>query len=182
MINVLREKLERNKECWYILSVSFGQEVNVKKKLLTKKLDLKEVIAPEPLINDKDVDIYKYFLGYTFVKLQLDIDKYFEILEIENVFRFLGSVLAVTKKKCVYIPTKAPEREMCNVRDYLTGARRLNDISEFKVHDRIVVTKGDLSSIKGKILEIKKGYVKVLPEAFFQNVIIVPLTSIAHCK
>ena len=180
MVNVLKEKLEANKEAWYILSVSFGKESDVKKRLLlNKNLSLKEVIAPEPI---KDVDIYQYFLGYAFVKLFMDIDKYVEILETENVYRFLGGVLSITKKLHTYIPYKASEKEMDNVRDYLTGVRKLDDKKELRVYDRVIITKGDLSSIKGKILEIKKGYVKVLPEAFFQNVIIVPTASVARCK
>jgi len=180
MLEFLKQKLENNKISWYILSVSFGKEQDVKIKIMKmqKEIDLVDIIAPEPM---KDTDIYKYFLGYTFLKLHLTIEKYADILELESVYRFLGNIASINRKT-VYVPYHVSDREMRSVKEYLSGKKVLENKSEIKVNDRVIVAKGDLSGIKGKVLEVNKSQIKVLPEIFFQNVIVVPTANVAHCK
>jgi transcription antitermination factor NusG len=182
MIEFLKQRLEKNKETWYILSVSFGKEQDVKTKILNMQRDigLLDIIAPEP-IKDAESDIYKYFLGYTFLKLFLTVEKYSNILELESVFRFLGS-LATINKRHVYIPYHVSDKDMRSVKEYLSGRKILEAKNAIKINDRVIIIKGDLTNIKGKVIEINKSQVKVLPEIFFQNVIVVPTTSVAHCK
>ena len=183
MYELLEQKLANNKLSWYILSVTFGKEAEIKKKLmnLEDSLDLVDVIAPEPL-KDKENDIYKYFLGYAFIQTTLNVSKYGRIIELEHIFRFLGSVAEITKKQHLYLPYKIPDKQMVNVKDFLTGKRTLETVNEFNVDDKVIIAKGDLATIKGKIIEINKKDAKILPETFFQNVIVVPLASLARCE
>ena len=71
---------------------------------------------------------------------------------------------------------------MRSVKEYLSGRKILEAKNAIKINDRVIIIKGDLTNIKGKVIEINKSQVKVLPEIFFQNVIVVPTTSVAHCK
>lgn len=183
--SLLKQLLTNQNHCWYALVVYMGQEGDIKQRLM-KELNIKseDIIIPENLVEDEDLNeetknLYKYYLGYMFVKTELTLDIYHTIVETVNVFRFLGTLISAGQHS-IYIPSKVKQFEIDNVKKLLSG-KKSGRSSKFKVHDSVCIKKGDLSDIQGKIIEVGKAHVKVLPNNdFFTKIIIVPIDNICH--
>jgi transcription antitermination factor NusG len=182
-MSALQEIFARNKKpCWYALVVYIGKEADVKKEILKlKELSIEEIVIPEKLLPDEDIgleagELHKYFLGYIFIKTLLDLDVYHGILQTVGIFRFLGTVKTIGKFN-VYYPSPIKEKEIENVKDFLIG-KHLKTI-KFKIDDIVEIKKGDLAEVKGKVIEIGQKHVKILPDNFFQKVIVVPIENVA---
>ena len=87
------------KEAWFGILVRTGKESKVREAIIDKEkeLNLKDLVVPEPPKNrfEKDNDLnarYKNLAGYILVKFMMDIVCYNILLQIDHVYRFLGSV------------------------------------------------------------------------------------------
>jgi len=179
-------KIRRNRDLWYVMQVKAGKEPEIKKRLYGKEKEyhIKDLIIPEALeieeelINEEDKYRYKTFLGYVFIKLCLDYSKYTDILAIDDIYRFLGS-LYKDRKNLIYIPSFVPEKQVKNVKKYLNYQTKMIKKHRFKINDLVIIKDGDLAGLEGKIVEIKNDYAKINP-IMFQKIVKVSLNNLSH--
>lgn len=174
---------------WYVMQVRAGKEPNIKQHLIEIENDygIQDLIVPEPLNieikaeYDKEIrDRYKHLMGYMFVKLNLEYSNYIQILQVENIYRFLGNLCRIDKNIVMYTPMFVREREIENVRTYLFDGIKKTEKIEFNIGDKVKIKDGDLIGIEGKIIDINDSYVKIMPESFLQKVIKVSADNLIH--
>ena len=186
-------KLNNTVDKWYAIYVRAGKEKDIKTSILkrTDFLEVKDIIIPEPVKAGKNLTLFEEelnerhinFLGYIFIKLILNASKYNTILEMDFIYRFLGSVFC-TKKAVFYVPSVIPQKEIDNVKKYLncTPQSVLKYQSEFKMFQDVMIKRGGLSEIRGKIVELTNSYAIILPSIMLQHPIKVALNNLVACK
>ena len=178
-MNFFSTKVKEKKDSWYVMQVKAGKEPNIKKHLTEKNIfGIKELIVPEPLDikiktdDDKELrDRYKHFMGYVFVKLSLDYLTYVQILEIDNIYRFLGNLYRKKNKKIMYTPMFIREKEIKRVKSYLFDGAKKKEKEIFNIGDKVKIKDGDLANIEGKVVEVNDDQVKLVPQLFLQKII-----------
>jgi len=181
-------EIKRHADLWYVMQVRAGRELEIKKKLVGEENDykIKDLIIPEAievehdLVDDDDKNRYKMFLGYIFIKICLDYSKYTDILSIEDIYRFLGS-LYKKEKNLIYIPSFVPEREVKNVKKYLNYQTKISKKNLFKIGDTVIIKDGDLANLEGVIIEIKNDNAKINPR-LFQKPVRVSINKLIHAS
>lgn len=182
-------KLHSQKELWYAILVRIGREVSVKEQILKneKELTLIDLIVPElpkNYLTDADMTTrYKNFSGYIFIKLIMDIIHYNILLQLENVYRFLGTVHS-DGKLAFYIPSYIPQQQIDNVKRYLKGGLDNKKLikNNFTIGNKVEIISGDLASIQGKIVSLTNNTACISPECFFGQTIKVSLEKICICN
>ena len=170
---------------WYVMAVRMGKEPYVKQKILSNndEFEVKDFLTPEPpavktnfIFLDEDInERYKWLLGYLFIKIKLDYTRYYKILSIDNVYRFLFFSGSST-------PANVNEDQIDSLRDYLTGKNSNKKKSMFNLGQEVVIKSGDLADIQGKILQLTKTHVTILPSIGIQHPIRVSLNNVEICK
>jgi len=183
------ERLQANDLTWYTISVRAGREQKIRDLIMNQEseLGLKDIVVPEPVAkkHTDELDRYTYLLGYIFVKLVLDIDRYHVLLQIDDTFRFLGNLYYIEElKRHFYIPAPIPEKQIRNVREYLAGALKfvVPKSDKLTIGDEVEIKSGDLASVRGTIANISKNYVSIITKSFFNQLIKVPIEKVAACK
>ena len=181
------EKL-RSQELWYAILVRMGRENSVKDQILEKEKELvpADLIVPEQpknYLTDRDMtERYKDFSGYIFIKLMMNIFRYNILLQLDNVYRFLGTVHS-DGKLVFYVPSYIPEQQINNVKRYLKGETDIKKSTKttFSIGDKVEIISGDLASIQGKIVSLSNNTACISPECFFGQTIKVPLEKVCIC-
>ena len=148
---------------WYVVIVYAGREEIVKHEIEDNIEGVEEIIVPK---NDENE-----LLGYIFVKMNLTNEALYKINEIEGVNGFLG------KDRKYYIPEPIEEKEIKRLKKSLFNSKKPKDIEVFNIGDTVIIKYGDLASIFGKIVEIKKRVAKI-QSSNFKNLLSVTLDKI----
>lgn len=173
----------KDTESWYAILVRAGREPSIKQQLLSleKELEFSDLIVPEPH-NLSDYERYKNFSGYIFLKVLLDFIRYTTLLQLEYVYRFLGSIHILGDEIC-YIPSLIPEEQISNVRNYLNGKTEpVKKEFAFNVGDEVEITSGDLASLKGSVISLTNNYACILPKSIFGQTVKVPVERVCVCS
>lgn len=171
----------RNNEEWYVMAVRMGKEPYVKEKILNDndEFEAKDFLVPEPpavkstfMFLDEDInERYKWLLGYLFIKIKLNDERYYKILSVDNVYRFLFFSGSST-------PANVNEEQVEGLRNYLNGKSVSKKKVKFDLGQEVMIKKGDLADIHGKILQITKSHVTILPIIGIQHPIRISLNSV----
>jgi transcription antitermination factor NusG len=181
---------------WYVLVVKAGKEPFIKRALLDDgELKVEDLIIPDrqdlilSKLRNKDFkhiyaemqERYKLFLGYFFLKVFLSQDVYRKILSIDDVYHFLGKSVVKSNHR-IHSPLPIDNDEIRTVKNYLTLKKiEVKPVTKkFEVNEEVTIVNGDLSDVKGKIIQITNGYAKIMPLSFFHKIINVPLSHL--CK
>lgn len=185
---MLEKKPSLHKFSWYVMLVKMGKESVIKERILgNEDLEdgIKDLIVPEPceyiekeVVGDSINERHKDFLGYVFIKANL-ISSYYQILlEIDNVYRFLGNLHSGS----YYIPSRIPEEQIETVKKYLKGNdNKVVEDNGLKVGAQVEITSGDLASITGRIIGLSENFVSIMPKDLFCQVVKVPFSKVAAC-
>lgn len=183
------EKLSHS-ESWYAILVKQGKETRIKERFqeLKQQLDIKDFVVPEPPeIKTKDEELgerYKDLLGYVLIKIVLNIERYNALLQLDNVYRFLGTICggSIYSQYASYLPSCIPEKQVYNVRRYLSGECQPTCIvNKFSLGDEVEIMTGDLATIKGKIIQLSDNYAYITPREIFSQIIKVPIEKLSAC-
>lgn len=179
---------------WYILAVCPGREIKVRRKIIDGGFKAEEFIVPDVDVDLKKANekLYKQIskeiherckllAGYFFLKIELTRDVYVRILELENIYCFLGEYMHNKGR----VPRHVPEREMNRVKEFLK-CEKIKTIQvkkiKYKIDDEVLIVSGYLENIQGRILEILGSNVRVMPSTFSSTSIIVPANVIEKCE
>jgi len=178
---------------WYAMLVRMGKEKTIKQHILKSDVEIDDIIIPEPpqkATEDEEFNLrYMILLGYIFVKTKLNVDSYQQLLKIESVYRFLGSIRfisdipsVVSMTSTIYFPCRIMEYQIVNLKKYLNGEYKeeIDEKSMFNLGDDVEIISGDLSSVHGKISNLVGNYAYITPQKFFTQTIKVPIKKIAH--
>jgi transcription antitermination factor NusG len=135
---------------WCILLVRTGFEQIIKDQFLSKK-DEYQI---------EDIACSNEFPGYLFIKSEI-VDSSF--LEIENTIKLLGRTRCVVNGKKVVRAQRFSNSEINKLSLIRIETKRHINI---EIGDNVIVRKGDLADISGKVIEIKKRIVKIKPDLF----------------
>lgn len=178
------DKFCTNRDDWYAIHVRAGRETTVKEKILAnQRVNVVEVVAPEARceLMEDEPGRHKCLLGYMFVKFMMNIDAYHYLLDVEDVYRFLGFLYRnKSTRERVYIPRYIPETQINNVKTFLEGREeKENKGPLFSIGDEVEIVDGELSSVRGTVTEMNSTHVSLLSRSFFNQVIKVPFGRVA---
>jgi transcription antitermination factor NusG len=149
---------------WYILLVRTGFEQQIKEQLVLRKLEFKI----------DEVALSCEFPGYIFIKSKFKDNNTYNFLEIENTIKLLG------KKTCIVNGKRMIQPEMFSSEQIeklsLVKDQQTKKIA-ITVGDNVIVKKGDLVDIQGRVVEIKKRIIKIQPD-LFQKIIKVSIQDV----
>jgi len=155
---------------WFGMLVKMGKEANVK-NAIGDILCLEDSVVPNIGLSCNHRDL----AGYVLIKLIMDVYSYNILLQLDYVYRFLGSI-NVEGKNIYYLPQRIPEEQISNIKRYLNGHEVHHEKKCFSIGDEIQIKSGDLINIKGKVISMNDNYVNIMPQiATFSQVIKVPV-------
>jgi transcription antitermination factor NusG len=157
----------------YIVQTRIGKEEEVKDKLIEKTDEFGIIKIVSPSLDQKYYS--KFFLGYLFVKMQLDYMRYSNILQIENVYKFLGKYHK-NNGNIFYIPQSITEKDMQSIETFLFLKEKCKRL-HFKVGDTVIIKEGHLSNVRGQIVDLNCTSAKIKPKEL-HKVINVSLTNL----
>lgn len=158
---------------WYAISVIAGKENDVKKECLTN-VDLKIIdsISMESDVQAEDLS------GYVFLKMQMNFKKYGIVSNTDSVLNFIGSAYH-RNNVCINIPTVISEHDVNKIRNSAVVEETVKKSKrKIKVGDDVIIKTGDLSSIRGKVVEVKIRKLKIMPESCLGKAITVALKNV----
>jgi transcription antitermination factor NusG len=165
--------IDDQKPSHYIVQTRVGREEEVKEKLIEKTDEFGIIKITSPSLDQKYYS--KFFLGYLFVKMQLDYVRYSNILQIENVYKFLGKYHK-HNGDIFYIPQSISEKAMQSIETFLFLKEKCKKL-RFKIGDTVIIKEGHLSNIKGQIIDLNCTSAKIKPKEL-HKVINVSLTNL----
>jgi transcription antitermination factor NusG len=145
---------------WYTLTVIPGYEEYVQKEISSKKY-----------LKTENIVVSKSFSGYVFIKTDLQLSNLSKFFEIEGTINFLGRKKAIVNGKKVIIPEEISKSQITKILATIENSEEQINLQEnkFKVGDEVLVKYGDLSGIRGKIVELKKRTVRIQSDFFQSN-------------
>ena len=148
---------------WYTLIVNPGYEEYIQKELYLKKQ-----------LHIEDIIISRLFVGYVFIKVELELLNLSSFFEIKGTINFLGKKYKIINNKKVLVPEEISKKQITNILETIEKQKNnvMQNINKFKVGDTVRIINGDFSGILGKIVELKKRTIKILPELFKDNKLI----------
>jgi transcription termination/antitermination protein NusG len=150
----------REDDKWYALFVITGEEDRVKERLHYSFSDHVKIVVPKRKLRERKDGKWRYtirklFPGYVLLNGILDINMYYRLKDVPGVIRTLRSDSEF----------QVIDRSEINVISRLISENETIGISNLLVKDgRIIITKGPLVSLEGRIVDInkRKGRAKVL--------------------
>ncbi|OCZ53806.1 antiterminator LoaP [Dehalobacter sp. TeCB1] len=140
-----------NENLWYVLQVRTGKETDIKAKIMEAiSKEACRVLAPERVLIERRQGRYLQitrimFPGYLFLNVALNDSIYYQIKQVPNIIRFLGT----TRPTPVSNEQMQPILRMCSLGELI-------DISKISVGKTVEVIEGALQGYVGNIVSIDK--------------------------
>jgi transcription antitermination factor NusG len=138
---------------WYILLAKQGFENSIKEDIhiCKEEFSIEDILVSEELS------------GYVFIRsIEISNDCLHFLLSINGVVKFLGKKHENGKT----LLQKFSNSEIDKLR--LQPKKNMREV--FQIGDQIIIKRGDLADIEGRIIEIKKRIVKIQPTIFHKVV------------
>ena len=165
------QQINNSKLGWYVLVVRSGFEETILKELLSKKIDF----------GINEIMFSVSFSGYLFIQMEVEPSSFSGILETENVIKFLGEKKEYIEGRKVSLPKQITYKEALKLKEVKDENLNIDTKEvQFKIGDFVVVKQGDLTDVQGKIVDIKKRFVRIKPEMFTNKVVKVRLQDIGY--
>jgi len=136
---------------WYVLQVITGKESDIKARIMENILkEFGRVLIPKRELMERRQGRFvrmtrTMFPGYVFLNITLNDSIYYQIKQVPNIIRFLGT----TRPTPVPLEQMQPILRMCSLGELI-------DISKISVGKTVNVIEGPLQGYVGNIISIDK--------------------------